>query len=180
MAIKFPTCIESLTLLAGHTPRPQDYLRLAYQYAWENSDDPKTKNGSVLVTKSGRLHYGCNHFPYGMEVKPEMFEPAIKDPLIVHAEEDCILAAAAVGDATARARMYCCWALCVPCAKPIIQGDLAAVITHKQMHDRTYDKYRAAIETAIGYIREAGVHYEMFDGYIGGCEGMMSNVRWEP
>jgi len=181
MSIKYPSCVESLTLLnGGRLPRAQDFLRLAYQYAWEFSDDPKTKNGSVLVTKSGRLFYGCNHFPDGITPTPELLESKNKDPLIVHAEADCILHAAKAGVSTYESDMYCCWALCIPCAQPILEAGVSSVTTHKQMHDKTYPKYLEAIEQAVKYITDAGVHYERFDGPICGCEGMMNHEHWEP
>ena len=178
---RFPEYEETLNLLCQHDARPQDFLRLAYQYAWTFSHDPKTKNGSVLITKSGRLFYGCNHLPRGIEVTDEiMSTPALKDPLITHAEVDVIMKAARAGVSTQDSVMFCCWAPCVPCASRIIEAGVGTLIVHKQMHMRTYEKYLASIETAIGYLKRARVAYEAFDGYIGGCQGLMSNEVWEP
>ena len=178
---QFPNHVETLAVICGHEPRTQDYLRLAYLYAWENSQDPKTKNGSVLMTDDGHLTYGCNHLPEGIAVTEERFaDPKIKDPLVEHAETDSILKAGRDGHATRNGILYCCWAPCVPCARAIISSGLMSLITHKQMHDRTYEKYRASIETAIGYLREAGVAYNHFDGFIGGCRGRMADIEWEP
>lgn len=178
---QFPNHVETLAVLCGHEPRTQDYLRLAYLYAWENSQDPKTKNGSVLMTYDGHLTYGCNHLPNGIAVTDERFaDPKIKDPLVEHAETDSILKAGRDGHATAGSVLYCCWAPCIPCARAIITAGVGTLITHKQMHLRTYEKYLKSIEQAIAYLQEAGVQYSQFDGFVGGCEGWMSNERWEP
>lgn len=179
--LKLPSHIETLEHICGHAPRPQDFLRLAYMYAWNKSPDPKTKNGSVLLTYDGHLTYGCNHLPDGIAVTDERFaDPKIKDPLVEHAETDAILKAGRDGHATLGGILYCCWAPCIPCARAIITSGVQTLIVHKQMHDRTYEKYKASIEVAIGYLREAGRDYKPFDGFIGGCESWMNNERWEP
>lgn len=160
--------------------RDADYLRACYKYAEHFSHDPKTKNGALLLTTDGKIYYGTNHFPGEIKPTPEMLVPEIKDPLIIHAEEDCILAAAHGGSSTEGAKMYCCWAPCVHCASAILTAGVMSLTTHKQMHDKTYPKYVESIQRAIGYLVRAQVEYRMYDGPIGDCVGRMFNEDWLP
>jgi len=47
--------------------RNRKYLEMVYSHAWNNSDDPMTKTGAVIVTMGLEkvIAYGANHFPSG-------------------------------------------------------------------------------------------------------------------
>lgn len=178
-AYNFPETVEGLTLLTGRTPTSADYLRLCYQYAEVFSHDTKTRNGAVLVA-AGRLFYGANRFPDGIEFREELLVPDIKDELIVHAERSCLFAAARAGVSPVGATMFCCWAPCVSCVSAILDTGVEELVVHKQMHDRTYEKYRASIARAVGYLLDGNRGYSRYDGPIGGCTGRIANEDWLP
>lgn len=158
----------------------RDALHACYLSAEISSHDPKTRNGAKLLLVGGGYVMGANHFPKGIYASEHHLRPDVKGPLIVHAECDVIYKAAQYGLKTLGSTLVCCWAPCIRCASAIIQAGVARVVTHKQMHERTYEKYAAEIETAIDYLHEAGVQYLQYDGKIGDCVGVMNGERWSP
>jgi len=159
-----------------------ELFRRCYQHAWEHSDDPKTKNGSLLLPdwSNPDLIMGCNHLPPGYEPTQENLKSENKDNLIIHAEEDAIWAAAKEGTPTDGAVLICCWAPCVRCARAIMMAGISRLIVHKEMHDRTYEKYLANIEEAICMLCNAGIEYQQWSGEVGGCRGLMNHEIWSP
>lgn len=162
-----------------------DVLRQCYHTAKNSSHDPKTQNGAILcVGRSVEARHlwvaGANELPASLAVTEERLTPDIKGPLIVHAEVNAIVQAARKGYRTYGATLVCCWAPCIRCASTIIQAGITQVVAHKQMHDRTYDRYVTEIETAIAYLQEAGVSYMQYDGHIGDCVNTMNGETWSP
>jgi deoxycytidylate deaminase len=163
----------------GRTDRTA--LRLCYQVAAEKSDDPKTKNGSLLATEDDRdalLIYGCNRLPFGFEPTEENLK--VKDDIVVHAEEDVIFTAARSGIVTRGAILYCPWAICERCARAVIMAGLKAVVVHKPALDRTYKKYAQTVSKGVARIKKAGIEYRVVEGPLGGCEGLMNHEVWHP
>jgi hypothetical protein len=66
------------------------------------------------------------------------------------------------------------------CARLIIGAGITKLIVHKEMHDRTYEKYRDGIAEAVRRLGQAGVVYEMWSGKVGDCKGLMNHETWEP
>ncbi|MDP3999203.1 MAG: deaminase [bacterium] len=156
-------------------------LRLAYQEA-QKSRDPSTQNGAVLVSDTGRiLVQDHNHFPMGVQETPERWDRAVKLKWIEHAERNVCYRGAWEGVGTKGLIMVCPWAACMDCARAIIQCGIKALVTHKQAHDRTPERWKADVDEALGMLKEAGVQIIYYDGEIGGIEGLRhSGEVWNP
>ncbi len=162
-------------------PTLREIFQILYYNAWKHSDDPKTKNAAGLLTVHGVISViGMNHLPEGFEPTDENLDSKIKDQLIIHAEEAVILNCAASGIPTWGRTMMACWTPCLVCARMIIGAGIKKLIAHKEMHDRTYGKYRAGTEEAVRRLGVAGVEYELWSGKVGNCLSLMNHETWEP
>jgi deoxycytidylate deaminase len=86
-----------------------DFLRQCYQNALQKSDDPTTKNGALIVDPLTKqvLAIGVNRFPRQIRVTPDRLVRETKYRLMIHAEMDSILQAAAIGVSTQGRIMFC-------------------------------------------------------------------------
>jgi dCMP deaminase len=134
-----------------------ELLWLAYRYASTHSDDPSTHNGAVLVTLSGEIIMGANHLPRGVKKTPDRLERPKKYAYMEHAERDTILKAALKGIKTEGATMYVPWYACADCARAIIEAGIVRVVGHKQMFDKTPERWKASIADGDIMLDEAGV-----------------------
>lgn len=166
------------------------YLRFAYQTAFEQSTDPSTQNGAVLVSANPVMLgspsevpnqyiqteipcYDCvasaNFFPDGVKESKERWERPLKYSYVEHAERNVIYLAAKKGFKTEGSTMYCAWASCADCARAIIQAGVKKLVTH---HDPYADTrfgqpvssvWKDSIAVALGMLKEAGVEIVWFD-----------------
>lgn len=158
-----------------------EYLRLAYSAAAAGSDDPSTHNGAVLVLSTGRLSLcGSNHFPRGVIKSEDRLERPKKYAYMEHAERDVILRAAQAGVRTDGATLYVPWYACSDCARAIIGAGISRVVGHKQMFDKTPERWRASIADGDAMLDEAGVICEQYDGPIGGVRVLFDGEWWTP
>jgi dCMP deaminase len=159
----------------------RDLLREAYLFARQHSDDLHTNNGALILSRGGSiLALGANHFPEGVFVTAERQERANKKPFMEHAERDVIYACSRKGVATEGSTMYCPWAACTDCARAIIEAGIHRVVVHKQMMDKTPDRWKAEIEIANVMLDEAGILVDIYDGEIGGVEVLFDCELWQP
>jgi len=134
-----------------------DYLREACRYATDNSDDPCTQNGAVLVS-GRRLIYAANRFPTGVAVTGERLERPTKYSFMEHAERGVIYAAAAAGVPTAGATLYCPWFACADCARAIICAGIREVVgLSLPMGDEAAKRWAESVEKGLSMLTEAGV-----------------------
>ena len=141
------------------------YLYQAYCAA-QDSVDPSTQNGAVIVGVYDQVVEACNTYPDGVIDKPERLERPLKYSYIEHAERNVIYRAAAHGVTTKGATMYVPWFACADCARSIIQAKIAIVVGHQQMFDKTPDRWKESIEIALGMMEEAEIKTIMYDGPI--------------
>lgn len=158
----------------------REYLRDAYNYAWANSDDPKTKNGSVLVKDGAVISYGTNSLPGGIKKRKERVEGDTKYDWMEHAERNAIYKAANLGKSTYGSVLYCPWVACSDCSRAIIQAGIEKVVAHKQMMERTPDYWTKNVSLGLDMMKEAGVSIELYDGLIGGADAIFAYKRWQP
>ena len=95
MAIDWDSKIEAVTY-KEHI----HFLREAYSYAWNHSDDSSTKVGAVIVTPDIEhvISYGTNHYPPGLcPTEEEKADRNWKLKHIIHAEPAAIFDAAKHG-----------------------------------------------------------------------------------
>lgn len=50
------------------------FLKEAYDYAWENSDDVHTKTAAIIVKDGKIISRGTNRLPEGVEKRPERLQ----------------------------------------------------------------------------------------------------------
>lgn len=98
------------------------------QFVSEWSKDPNAKVGAVVFSKrGGDISIGYNGFPMGVEDSAERLDdPEIKLELIVHAEQNALLAA---GSRAQGSTIYV-WGkpVCARCAGAIIQAGVKRVV----------------------------------------------------
>lgn len=156
-------------------------MRVAYDYAAENSPDPSTQNGAILVDKAGSIQcYGANCFPKGVRETPERWERPLKYKIVEHAERNACYAAASLGIRTKGLIMICPWAPCPDCARAIVQSGICLLATHKQAYDLTLERWKTEIDLAVALLEEAGVEYRMFEGHVGAKPIRFNGSVWLP
>lgn len=142
-----------------------------YKYSNLRSPDPSTKNGSVIISDTGKtLVYGVNEFPDGVvETQDRLTNKAIKYRLIVHAENGAIFNAARNGKSTRGATLYCPFYACSECAKAIIQGGIVRVVGHAQLMAKAagHTVWVQSIIDAWNTLHEAGIECSLYDGEVG-------------
>lgn len=141
-----------------------DYLRIAYEHARDNSQDPSTQNGSVIVNGGSIIAVGWNHFPDG--VKGTWERPG-KYLYVEHAERDAIYAAARLGRACGGATMYCPWFACADCARGIILAGIKNVVGLKRSLDLTPPHWIENVEAANRMLVDGGVKIRWIDDRVG-------------
>ena len=138
-----------------------DFLRKAYVYARDESTDPSTQCGAVLVPRGhgGTVAtFGANHFPKGVECTPEMLaDRDVKLFRMQHAERNAICKAAMSGFATLGATLYAPWYACGECAKDIIDCGITRVVGHQSVRNMTPDRWSESIHRADEMLEEAEV-----------------------
>lgn len=134
-----------------------DFLRHACKYASLHSDDPRTKNGAVLVAGTGEWIAAANSLPVGVTRDPERLEPPAKYRFIEHAERGVIFRAAKLGMLTEGSRIYCPWFACTDCARAIICAGVQQIVGVAKLRNETPERWESEILLAEQMLREAGV-----------------------
>lgn len=161
----------------------QRFLREAYCYARQNSHDPTTRTGAVVVSPdlTGILACGANHFPNGMKPTAEQInDKAWKAGHIIHAEVASIQSTADAGRRTQGTIMYSPWSPCTPCAEAIVGAGIKRLVVHKDIMIKTPERWRASIDTAFELLEKSGVERVMYDGKIGGVSNLFNGSEWYP
>lgn len=134
-----------------------DWLRLAFQTAASQSDDPHTQNGAVLVPKFGLVAASANHLPPGISATSWRLVRPAKYRYMEHAERGAIYAAARVGTKTEGAALYCAWFACPDCARAIIEAGIRQVVGHVTPRRLTPGRWEAEVVAGERMLMEAGV-----------------------
>lgn len=144
---------------------PDKLLREAYAIA-RKSRDQSVQNGALLVRpKDGQVICGAaNNFPKGVEETEARLQRPLKYAFVEHAERATIFKAARHGAGVDGTIMVCPWFACPDCARAICLSGVKHVIGHKQMMDKTPDRWREPIVYAFEIFAEYGVTYELYDG----------------
>lgn len=132
-----------------------DYFLGLAQHVASKSKDPSTKVGCVIVGPDHEIRAtGYNGFPRGIADDERLHDRSQKYPLIVHAEENAVCAAARVGVPLKGCKAYVTMPPCARCARSLIQAGVATVI----YPDREIpERWRDDILTASMMLHEAGV-----------------------
>lgn len=178
------------------------YLREAYRYAGQYSDDPIAQNGAVLVRNNSFaslnniVAWGVNRLPEGFDRTLDVDILSDKDKKLLyigHAERNALYHAARQGFKTEELIMYCPWITCHDCGDAIQGLGLRELIGHTGP-DRFYEEiYGADIKAGkkkrgwsestkagLEKVRRAGIPYSFVDGKIGGAKLIFVRREYEP
>jgi dCMP deaminase len=163
------------------------YLREAYKYARDNSDDLIAQTGAILVTNNSIMNpnnivaKGANKLPKGVKKIPERLEKPDKYLFIGHAERAAIYDAAKRGIKTNGLIMYCPWFTCSDCAIGTIKSGISEIIGHTgpEKHyqklnankpKKQESKWTRSIKAGLEMINESEIKIRWVDGKIGGIK----------
>lgn len=154
-----------MNLLIKSKPMPKwDYrfCELA-KFVAEWSKDPNAKVGAVIFSKrGGDISVGYNGFPMGVEDSAERLENSdIKLELIVHAEQNAIIAAGARADG---ATIFV-WGkpVCARCAGSIIQAGIKRVVALSPDSVEKESKWHLTGQYALQMFSEAGIEVDFYE-----------------
>ena len=143
-------------------------MKMAYLTA-ENSKDPRTRIGTVLVKNNSVIATGFNGFPRRVLDLPERYnEKETKYNFVAHSEFNSILSSARAGISTLDSTLYTFGVPCCECSKAIIQGGVSEVICHFQWPNLTHsEKWVKSIEISKIMFKEAGIPIRWLDKVLG-------------
>lgn len=169
--------IKNLGIELSQDTRYRNWLIECYSYA-HNSRHPSTHNAALLIRDNSVVLAGVNNLPPGVIQKEERFEGENKHIYPNHAERDVLYKAARAGIATQSLIMVMPWLPCIPCANAIISCGISTLIVHKQMLERTKERWREELKEAVQLMKEAGIQVIAYDG-ITGVKAYMHRAEWE-
>jgi deoxycytidylate deaminase len=176
------------------------YLREAYRYARDYSEDPNTQNGAVLVSDNATANldnivvWGVNRLPEGFNREIEILNDKAKKLLYIrHAERDALYSALKLGHNTKKLIMYCPWSICDNCADPVTAFGLKELIGHTGP-DKFYEEinkvaiekgekksgWTDSIKAGFARLEKAGIPYRFVDGKIGDVKIRFAGREFEP
>lgn len=158
------------------------YFREAYRYASQQSQDPRTNVGAVLIESGWDriLLYGTNRFPDGVAVTEERQTRPTKYHYVVHAEQDAIYQAARRGIVTKGLWLVAPWSSCTMCARSIISAGITRLIRHAEAMEHTPTRWVKDIRRADEMLKEAGVTIQEESLKLGHCQSLISDEVWSP
>lgn len=146
------------------------FLQLCLDHA-RMSKDPSTKVGAVIVGPDKEpLSFGFNGFPRGIKDDDRLLDREIKYKIVVHGEENAILAAARNGVMIKGATLYSLgrtgdnilWgAPCNKCATSMIQAGISRFVGTRCSD--VPDRWKNDIDFARSLLLEAGIIYDEVD-----------------
>ena len=130
------------------------FLKLARHIAgW--SKDPSSKIGCIVVGPDREIRAtGFNGFPRGVADDGRLDDRESKYPLICHAEENAVAAAARVGVSLKGCVAYATGFPCTRCARSLIQAGIAEVVSPEM---EIPERWRPDCERAEAMLKEARV-----------------------
>ena len=152
-------------------------LKECYNYS-KRSNHPSTHNSALLIKKDKIILRGVNILPPGVKNIKKRFEGPNKHVYPNHAERDVIYKAARKGIPTNGLAMVMPWLPCIPCANAIISAGIKKLIVHKNMIERTRDKWKNELKNAVKVMKEAGITLLAYEGLVG-AKAYMHRQEWE-
>ena len=172
---------ESIPVVTDEFHR--EFLRKAYDFGWQYSEDPFTKVGALIVDPRNNkiISYGTNRFPPGLNpTDVELDDRNWKLEHIIHAEPSAVFSAVRRGASTSGATIYMPWVPCVGCAMVIADAGIKTLIGHKSMILRTPERWHESVTKGIEALKRAGVEHFMYDGEIGVVKNLLDKKEWCP
>jgi dCMP deaminase len=158
----------------------KDMLREAYKYAYKNSTDTTTKNGSVIVRDQNLVSRGANAFANNVKITEKRSTPVAERIYQDHSERNAIYKAARLGIPLEGTQMYTTWIPCPVCANAIINSGIKKVVFHYEAAIKPHKDWEETLKESVNMMLEAGVHLETYKGKIGDVQGLFNKQKWEP
>jgi len=131
-------------------------MKIAETIAETLSKDPNRKVGALVVGTDGSpLSWGYNGLARGITDDGRLLDAATKLKIVVHAEQNAILAAARKGISLDGGIMLATLYPCVSCSNAIIQAGISTVICPEYMEEASkwweqrYDSSRLLSEAGV-------------------------------
>lgn len=144
------------------------YLIGYAEHAALRSRDPSRQFGAAIVAAEGQrvVATGYNDLPRGVPHKEEYYQRPDKYMYLVHAEQNAIFNAAAVGVSTAGTSIYVIEPPCCECCKAIIQAGIVEIVYKRPRLIRDTDppdQWHLDGEAAVTLLTEAKVRLRKAD-----------------
>jgi dCMP deaminase len=134
-------------------------MKIAEAIADTLSKDPNRKVGALVVGTDGSpLSWGYNGLARGIADDSRLLDASIKLKIVVHAEQNAVLAAARKGISLDGGIMLTTLYPCINCANSIIQAGISTVICPEYLEadskwwEQRYDSSRLFAEAGVEVI----------------------------
>ena len=136
------------------------FMRICQEVA-AKSQDRSSRYGAVIVGRRDEiLSTGYNGIPRGIPYDERYHTRPDKYMYFVHAEQNAIFNAAAVGTPIEGARMYVIHPPCAECTKAIIQSGIVEVVYEQELaipETLSVDDWRQTMGASMEMLQRAGV-----------------------
>lgn len=168
--------IDSKKIIIDNSNENKDYLRNAYIFWKENSQDRDTWTWSVIVKDWKILSMWTNRLANWIINTDDKLERPKKYSYLDHAERNAIYYAAKKWIPLEWATMYMPWVPCSPCAIAIINSWISKLVMHYSKIIKTPFDWLIDLKEAINMLSEANIKLIIVTENIGDCEW---KFRWE-
>lgn len=154
------------------------WLKKAHDYGEQNSHDPNTRVGAILIDIWGRtLGEGSNSLVPGLsgvnyhktyEVRESLIEkPELKQYYTEHGERRAIFTSSFINhNSTLDSILICPYFACSDCARAIAFSGVKLVIGHKQAIEYGNPRWKDTIAAGRKILDASGVYYMEYDGVV--------------
>jgi dCMP deaminase len=158
-------------------PRYKEWLKECYAFAAQ-SKHPTTHNAAFIIDGDAIVVRGKNDLPPGVKASSERLDGENRHIYLNHAERDAVYRAAREGIKTDGLTMVMPWLPCVNCANAVISSGIKRLIVHKQMAERTREKWQQELRAAVTIMQETGILVIAYDGSVG-AKAYQSGEHWD-
>lgn len=176
----FDSLIKEGKIFVEKDKKVQEFLRIAYQYAENNSEDDSTWTGALIVKDEDIVAMGANLFAPNIERTEKRMTRPFKYECICHAERNAIYKSASDGISLENATIYTPWVPCIPCGNAIIFSGIKRLVMHYEKLIRTPENWSDNVLEAVDIIYESNVELVVYQGKIGQCKSKLRGKIWEP
>lgn len=169
--------VSALDIVISREALHKEWLLQCYLHA-QQSIHPSTHNAALIIRDNAVILAGVNNLPPGVSIVKERFEGENKHIYPNHAERDVIYRAARAGIPTQGLTMVMPWLPCIPCTNAVISSGIQTLVMHKQMIERTKERWREELRMGVQLMKEAGLNLIAYDGAVGHI-AYMHGTKWD-
>ncbi len=169
--------VKKLGIETTQDKKYASWIRACYRYA-RKSSHPTTHVGALLVKDNKIILKGMNTFAPGVKHTKKRTTGESVHHYLNHAERDLIYKAAKKGLSIKGLTMAMPCLPCINCVNAIITSGIKFLVTHKQMIEKTDDRWREEIEDAVNMLKESKVKIIAYDGKLN-VKAYFNYNEWE-